>query len=89
MTTPCGTPNQTELSPKPCLTPQAEAADRPPQLGARAHPMCGLRRMQLRQAFIQNLMLFEGAVLQGSHPAGLRPAYRSRSKGRIRQSGFA
>ena len=29
-------------------------------------------------------MLFEGAVLQGSHPAGLRPAYRRRSK-----AGFA
>ena len=34
-------------------------------------------------------MLFEGAVLQGSHPAGLRPAYRSRSRGCIRHSGFA
>ncbi len=34
-------------------------------------------------------MLFERAVLQGPHRAGLRSAYRRRSKGRIRHSGFA
>ena len=30
----------------------------------------------------------EGAVLQGPHPAGLRPTYRRWSHGKIRQSEF-
>ena len=33
-------------------------------------------------------MLFEGAVLQGPHPAGLRPAYRRRPQAWIRQSEY-
>jgi hypothetical protein len=49
--------------------------------------VCGVCNCGKRGA--QILMLFEGAVLQGPHPAGLRPAYRPRASGRIRQSEFA
>ena len=53
------------------------------------YPICALLLRAIMPSTEQEfLMLFEGAVLQEPHPAGLRPAYRPRSKGRILQSGF-